>query len=210
MVTDGLTEGVSLIYAMVDSLQMIPEAVETNNIAGPLMVTATVPLTASLQVVHLAPFASGAAAVDVYVNGSMILADVAYNHSSGYLVVPTGEHLVELKPAGTATTAVSATISLDAGMSYSAIAHGGANGYPLVLLLLSDDVVVLRTGSGPMGSVRVGHLAPFDADLGNTAVFIIDDTTGLALIPVPVTYGTISPFIALPTGEYDLSVQIGF
>ena len=66
-----------------------------------------------------------------------------------------------------------------AGLSdYTAIAHGGANGYDLSLEALLDDNNAPAAGNG---KVRFGHLAPFDPVLANTAADIRTDDGSLVL-----------------------------
>ena len=166
------------------------------------------PQFAELQVVHLAPFAAGDAAIDVYLNGTQVLTDVAYNTSSGYLTVPAGDHLVEVNPAGSSTVAVSTTISLAPDSDNSVMAIGGANSYALQLVHLVDNVVPTSVSRvGDTGYVRVGHLAPFDSDMAATAVNIINDADDSVILS-NVQYGDIAPYLALPAGEYDLRIEL--
>ena len=123
---------------------------------------------ANLRGAHLAPFSDtlSATGVDVKLDGTQVLTDVHYLDSTTYITVTEGQYLVEVLPTGTSTVAISATVSLDENEDYTAIAHGGANGYPLTLAALLDDNSAPASGEG---KIRFGHLAPFDPVLADTA-----------------------------------------
>jgi hypothetical protein len=161
------------------------------------------PLAASLQVAHLAPFAMDpGTAVTVTLDATPILTDFEFADSTAYLPVEAGvDHLVEIFPAGSPTPAITATVNLTQAMGYAAIAVGGANGWDLELLLLEDDSMA---PTDSFAKVRIGHLAPFAADLADTLadVRLQDDTVILDDVP----YGAIADYLELPEGTYDLKV----
>lgn len=169
--------------------------------------------TANLQAVHLAPFASGDAAVDIIVDGNTAVTDLVFGEATGYLALPAGSHEVEVVLAGTSTVALSGVYTLDEDVDYSLLAVGGANGYPLELVALVDNdpaaggLPLNNIEGGSVGYVRVGHLAPFDATVANTAVNIINDADGSTIVPNAV-YGTVTGYLALPVGDYDLSIEL--
>lgn len=185
------------------------ELLDTGGLPLGVMETVTVTVTAvyddaRLQVVHLAPFAAGDAAVDVYLDGTAVLTNVVYNHSSGYLTVTAGTYFVEIKVAGTMTTAVSGTITLAPNSDNTVVAHGGANLWPLQLAHLVDNV---PQGGGTAGYLRLGHLAPFATAAADTAVNIIDDATN-AVLYADVAYGDIYNYMLLAPGTYDLRIEL--
>ncbi|HSJ59123.1 MAG TPA: DUF4397 domain-containing protein [Anaerolineae bacterium] len=161
------------------------------------------PLAASLQVAHLAPFAMDPdTSVTVALDGLPVLTDFQFADSTGYLPVQAGvDHLVEIIPTGSMTPAITATVNLTQATSYAAIAVGGANGWPLELLLLENDETPPTAGSA---KVRIGHLAPFAALPADTLadVRLQDDTIILDDVP----YGAIAGYLELPAGSYDLKI----
>lgn len=185
------------------------ELLDTGGLPLGVMETVTVTVTAvyddaRLQVVHLAPFAAGDAAVDVYLDGTAVLTNVVYNHSSGYLTVVGGTYFVEIKVAGTMMTAVSGAITLAPNSDNTVVAHGGANLWPLQLAHLVDNV---PQGGGTAGYLRLGHLAPFAAAAADTVVNIIDDATN-AVLYADVAYGDIYNYMLLAPGTYDLRIEL--
>jgi hypothetical protein len=161
------------------------------------------PLAASLQIAHLAPFAMDPnTAVTIELDGTEVLNDFEFAESTAYLPVEAGvDHLVEIFPAGSSTAAISATINLDQAMDYAALAIGGANGWDLAVELLEDDNTPPAAGQG---KVRIGHLAPFAADAADTLADVRLQDGTVILNDVP--YGTIAPYAELPEGMYDLKI----
>jgi hypothetical protein len=184
-----------LLGAFIFATQASAQAIGSDNNQG---------ADARLRVAHLAPFAAdlGATAVDVKLGGTQVLTAFEYLSSTTYLTVPEGQYLVEVFPSGSMTPAITATVYLSAGVDYTAIANGGANGYGLSLAALVDDNSAPAAGSG---KVRLGHLAPFDPVLANTAAEIRTDDG--VLVAGPVLFGDItSGYLELPAAEYDLKV----
>lgn len=161
------------------------------------------PLAASLQIAHLAPFAADpGTAVTVEVDGTAILNDFEFADSTAYLPVEAGvDHLVEVFPAGSTTAAISATINLTHAVGYSALAIGGANGWDLGIETRNDDNAPPAPGQA---KVRIGHLAPFAADVADTLADVRLQDGTIILDDVP--YGAIMPHMVLPAGTYDLKV----
>jgi hypothetical protein len=158
------------------------------------------PLAASLQVAHLAPFAMDpGTAVTVTLDGVPVLTDFAYGDSTEYLPVPAGEYLVEVFPAGSATPAISGTVDLMEDTDYTAIATGDGVNQPLGLAALVDDNTPPAPG---VFKLRVGHLAPFDTGNALADIRLQDGTPVLT----DVVYSAVAPYIELPAGEYDLKI----
>lgn len=156
---------------------------------------------AYLRVAHLAPFATDpGTAVTVTLNSTPVLTNFEFGESTIYLTVPSGEHLVEVWAGG--AVAISATVTLTPELSYSAIATGGANDYPLNLWLGMDDNAAPAAGNA---KVRFGHLAPFtDVLTGTVADIRTDDGT---VVVNDVLFGQIaSMYMELPAGVYNLQV----
>jgi uncharacterized repeat protein (TIGR01451 family) len=158
---------------------------------------------ARLAVGHLAPFAMDPnTAVTVTLDGTAVLTGFEFADSTAYLDVEAGiTHTVEIFAAGVVTPAISAQINLMEGMDYSAIAVGGANGWPLELLALADDNTAPAAGNFKL---RLGHLAPFtDTITGTLADVRLQDGT---VILDDVPFGAIAGYLELPAGTYDLKI----
>jgi len=155
---------------------------------------------AHLQVAHLAPFASDpGTAVTITLNGAPALTDFAYGDSTPYIDLDPGTYLVEVFPGGSATPAITAEVTLDSDMYYTAIATGDGVNQPLALLALVDDVTAPAAGNFKL---RLGHLAPFAAG-GATADVRLQDGT---VILDDVDFGDVAPYLELAAGTYDLKI----
>lgn len=164
---------------------------------------------AKAWVIHAAPFASGTASVTVdVISGTTTLAsipDFIFSETTGaYVDLPSGTDLdLEVTPTGAPSPAITATVNLMVDTYYSVAAIGGANGWPLELFPLVDDVTAPAAGNF---KIRVVHLAPFAPTSTGTEVSIRtqDGTVVGGLTNVP--YKGVSPYLELPVGVYDLKV----
>lgn len=141
--------------------------------------------TARVRVLHASP---DAPAVDVLVDNTEVLGDVAYPTASGYLSVPSGARNLKVNAANTASTVIDATPTLDAGASYSVLAVNFlASIEPLVLV---DD----RTSVADKARVRVVHASP---DANNVDV-LANDTVVLTNVP----FKAASDYLEVDPGDY--------
>ena len=159
---------------------------------------------ARVNVAHFAPFASDLndTSVTVRVNGAEALTDFVFGESTGYLDFAVGEYLIEILPTGTKTVAISGTVSLTADTDYTLAAIGNGTLQPLELLALVDDASAPTAGNA---KIRIAHLAPFAANLIDTAVDICTDGGTPVLTNVPYKVFT-DPYVQLPAGDYDLEI----
>ncbi|NYI02076.1 DUF4397 domain-containing protein [Cupriavidus plantarum] len=150
------------------------------------------PSNARLRVLHASPDAPN---VDVFVDGSKVLADVPYPAVSNYLNVPAGSHRITVNAAGTSKTVIDVSPTLNGGATYTAIA---ANFVASIQLLLATD----RTTPPPAGqaSVRVVHAAP---DAGAVDV-LVNGQKVLANVP----FAAISDYLNLSAGSYLVQVNL--
>lgn len=163
-----------------------------------------VDLAANVQIAHLAPFAMDpGTAVDIKVNGTQVLTDVAFADSTGYLPVKAGTTLVEVLPTGTSTVAISTTGYLTHAVDFTVLAIGNITNQPLDLMVLVDDNSPPTTGSA---KVRIGHLAPFATVITDTWADIRLETGTLLPGYGNVPYGLVAPYTELVSGTYDLKV----
>jgi hypothetical protein len=153
--------------------------------------------TSRVRVVHASP---DAPAVDVYVDGSKVLTDVAYKGASDYLPVPAGAHNFKAFATGadpaSATAVIDADATLDAGKDYTVLAIGKlADIKPLVL---TDDNSTPAAGTA---HVRVIHASPdapaVDVAVKDGPVLFSDLAFRKEAGPAPVDAGT-----------YDLEVRV--
>lgn len=146
---------------------------------------------ASLRVLHASPDAPN---VDVYVDGTKVLANVPYPTASSYLSLPAGQHRITVNAAGTSTTVIDVSPNLGSGNAYTAIA---ANFVASIQALLATD----ETATAPSGQarVRVIHAAP---DAGPVDV-LVNGQVVLSNVP----FGAISSYLTLPAGSYTVQVN---
>jgi len=113
---------------------------------------APIPPKTTLRVVHASPDAPN---VDVLVNGAKVASNVPFKGGSAFFQVDAGATEIKVNVAGTSTTALAATPTLEAGRYYTVMATGPVSALqPLV----TDDSV-----QGPAADtvrVRVIHAAP--------------------------------------------------
>lgn len=183
-------------------------AIGKNTAAFPLEVDSITGLDypASATIGHFAPFAADITGtlVDIRVNGTLAYTNVAYgDFVTGVQLMP-GPTLVEILPAGTQTVALSGTLPVAGGTAYDLFAIGGANGQPLGF---STNVISTTVPAGK-AVVTIGHLAPFAADLNNTAVDVCTDDG----LPLPgltnVMYPQVAANLVLDPGRYDLKIAV--
>jgi hypothetical protein len=149
---------------------------------------------AQLRVLHAAP---GAPALDVYIDGGLVIRDVAYGAASEYLTVPAGTRTVQVAPAGRPPSEALFTEG-------HAFAPGGyvtmgvrRDGSALRPLFLADDRAAPPAGQS---AVRVVHLVP-DAPAVDVRA------RGGPTLAANLSYGRESRRVTLPAGTYDLVVS---
>jgi hypothetical protein len=150
----------------------------------------------AVRVVHASP---DAPAVDVYVDGSKVLTDVAYKGASDYLPVPAGAHNFKVFATGanpaSATPVIDADATLEGGKDYTVLAIG--NLADIKPLILTDDNSTPAAGKA---HVRVIHASPdapaVDIAVKSGPVLFSNLAFGKEVGPAPVDAGT-----------YDLEVR---
>jgi hypothetical protein len=152
---------------------------------------------ACLNVIHASP---DAPAVDVYVDGTKALGDLAFGTASGWVALPAGEHKVQVTAAGAEieTAVIDADVTLEEGAAYEVAAIGLlAEIEPQVL-----QVNLSETGAEDesMARVRVVHASP-DAPAVDVAV-----KDGDILIE-NLAFPEASDYLSVPATSYDLEVR---
>ncbi|WP_458206761.1 DUF4397 domain-containing protein [Haladaptatus sp. NG-SE-30] len=151
---------------------------------------------AAVRVAHASPDAPN---VDVYVDGTKVLADVPFKAISDYLMVPAGTRSVEVTAAGDPeTVAFSGDLPVEA-KTYTVAAVGELTSEDTEFkpwVLLDDDSV-----SDGMAKVRLAHVAP---DAPTVDVTVMDGETTLF---DGVSYGEASDYLEVEPGDYTLEVR---
>jgi hypothetical protein len=148
--------------------------------------------TAQLRVLHASPDAPN---VDVYIDSKQVLSNVPYPTVSSYLSLSPGTHQIKVNAAGTTTTVINVSPTLEVGGAYTAIA---ANFVANIEALLATD----DTTAPPSGYVglRVIHASP---DAGP-----VDIIANGQLVLSNVPFGTISNYLTVPAGTYAIQVNV--
>jgi hypothetical protein len=160
-----------------------------------LVSTASAQAEARIRVLHASP---DAPAVDVYLDGSEAISDLAFDEITDYVSVPAGSYTVEVFPAaadGTGDAVITADVTLSADTDYTVAAVGAlAEIEPLVLV---DD-----NSAPPAGQVRVRfvHASP-DAP----AVDIFAE--GVGVVVSGAAFKDASEYLAVPALTYNLEVR---
>lgn len=166
----------------------------------PLAVTAQ-DSTAAVRVMHASP---DAPAVDVFVDGTLVLAEVPFFALSGALSVPAGAYRIQVAPAGAGpdSAVIDATVEFTGGKAYTiAAVNSLENIEPLVL---EDD-----TGIPPQGQarVRILHAAPdapaVDIKLAGTDTAVLSNAPFKAAAYLDVPAGSYT-FDITPAGSSDV------
>lgn len=156
--------------------------------------------TARLRAVHAVPDIVGVP-VDIYVNNENVAPGVDFFSATEYLDVPVGETDIAVVPAGgdpDTAAVITATVTLEEGQDYSAVARGTADDTDdadLGATLLDDDTSAPRRG---YAKLRVAHFSP-DAP----AVDILVDGTKVIS---GLEYLEASAYLPLTTGSYTVEV----
>ncbi|MFB6252105.1 MAG: DUF4397 domain-containing protein, partial [Halobellus sp.] len=152
---------------------------------------------ASVRVAHLSPNAPN---VDVSVDGSAVLEDVAFGVTSSYLDVPAGTRTVEITAAGDPDTSVfQGDVTVESGQPYTFAAVGEIGemaDQPFEPLVLEDGN---SAPGGDTARLRVVHASP-DAPAVDVTVAAGD------LLFDGVPYGG-SGYVEVPGGDYTVEIR---
>jgi hypothetical protein len=153
-----------------------------------------------LRVVHGSP---DAPSVDVLVDNQVVLSNVPFKVASEYLDIDEGARNVKVNAAGTTTTVIDVTPTLQEHTAYTVIATNYLAS--IEPLLLVDDRVPAAQGKA---KVRVVHGAP-----GAPAVDVYVTAPGASLDGVTpvlanVPYKAASDYLTVDAGEYQVRVTV--
>ncbi|MET0144045.1 MAG: DUF4397 domain-containing protein [Ilumatobacteraceae bacterium] len=85
---------------------------------------------------------------DIYLDGTLVLPTFQPERATDPLSIPAGDHLVEIRSAGAASTEtplLTQTVTVPAGFQGSLVAHLGADGNP-TLTAYADDLTAVPAG----------------------------------------------------------------
>jgi hypothetical protein len=170
---------------------------------GAILVTALIAGGASaqtgnarLRVLHASP---DAPAVDVYVDGSKAISNLAFGAITDYVPVPAGNHAVKVFPTsanGTGTPVIDVpSLAVEAGKDYT-VAAGGK------VANIEAKVFVDNNAAPAAGKahVRVVHLSP---DAPNVDIF----AQGAGVVVPNLAFKAASDYLPLAAGSYNLEVR---
>ena len=170
------------------------------------------PTTADLSVLH----GISDTPVDVYVNGELTLDDFQPGDLAGPLDLPAGDYAVALTATDAADDSAPilgpATLTLEAGKSYTATANLDEAGAP-ALNLFTNDIATTAAGQGRLTVRHVAAAPAVDVLAGGAPVIQGLVNPDEARLDLPV--GTISAAVALAgttepvIGPADVAIQDG-
>jgi len=149
-----------------------------------------------LRALHASP---NAPAVDIYIDGTLTIPNLAFGQVSDYLAVPAGNHSVRIFPAGTSgqgQEVLNAELEgLKVGEDYTAVALDMAE--HLHATLLHDTTSIPSAGHA---KVRALHASP-DAPA-------VDIATGDGTVIFRnVSFKQATDYIEVPAGMVDLEIR---
>lgn len=161
--------------------------------------SATGPVDSALvRVVHASPDAPN---VDVLVDGEVALTDVPFRAASGFLSVPAGARRVQVRPTGTTSDVIDATLDLGVNRVYTVLATGlVADLQPVVV---EDDPTAPVNGEA---KIRVIHAAPAAAGVDVYATAPGADLDAATPVLANVGFRAVSDYLTVPAGTYQLRV----
>lgn len=170
---------------------------------GAILVTASIGGSASAQtgdarirVLHGSP---DAPAVDVYVDGSEAVSNLAFGAITDYVSVPAGNHAIQVFPAsanGTGTPVIDVpSLAVESGKDYTVAAQGKVAD-------IGAQVFVDNNAAPAAGKahVRVVHLSP---DAPNVDIF----AEGAGVVVPNLAFKAASAYLPLDAGSYNLEVR---
>jgi len=154
--------------------------------------------TAELRVVHASPDAPN---VDVLVDNTAALTNVAYKAASTYLQVPSGSRNLKIRATGTTTVVIDQTATLNQGSAYTVIATGRVAS--IAPLVLTDDQTSPAAGNVRL---RLVHASPA---AGNVDIYVnaptADITTATPTL-ANVAFRVASNYLEVPAGTYRVRI----
>lgn len=150
---------------------------------------------ACLRLVHAAP---DSAAVDVYVNDSLLAQNLEFGAATAYVPVPSGGgRVVQVAPTGSPVEEafLTADLGFDPGQAYTALVTGGQD--DLQLMISGTDLRPIPENQARFGVI---HAAP---DAGALAVEFEEGPT----VFDDLGFRAVSPYVAVDVGDYTILLR---
>lgn len=171
-------------------------------LGGALFLGAVMPATAAskamVRAAHLIP---DAPAVDILVNGGVVLEGVTFKAVSDYLMVDAGSYTISVNAAGTATELLTIDATVAAGKAYTVAAIGTLDAAdtenPRLAAFVDDPIAMSDTAK-----LRVIHASP-------TTPAVDVNLKGAAAADAPVknlAFPDATDYLSLPGDTYDFIV----
>lgn len=159
----------------------------------------TVVANSKVMVVHASPNAPN---VDVRINNSLALTNVAYPQNSNYTELSSGSTNIKVSPTGTTTNVIDATVNLEANKNYSVFAVDSVS--KIKAAVVGDDLTTPASGKA---HIRFFHFS------ANAPAVDIALTGGAVLFPNrsfndQATNPAVTGFTSLNAGTYNLEVRV--
>ena len=153
-----------------------------------------------LRAVHLSP---DAPAVDVSIEGNIVLEDVTYRQASGFLFLDQGNNNVKILVANTSTAVIDETLDLQTDMKYTVLAvNTVANIEPIVI---ADDIANPSNG---FAAITVVHGAPSAPPVDVYLSAPMDDFSSLSPTLQDVPFKANSGELEVPAGDYRVRITL--
>jgi hypothetical protein len=154
--------------------------------------------TARLRVVHASPDAPN---VDVLVDNTPALTNVAYKVASNYLDVPSGSRNLKVRATGTTTVVIDGNSTLAEGVFYTVLATGRVAS--IAPLVLTDDQTSPASGNIRL---RLVHASP---TAGNVDIYVTAPSADIATATptlANVPFRAASGYLEVPAGTYRVRI----
>ena len=177
-------------------------ALATLALGGALFLGAVMPAGAASQaMVRAAHLIPDAPAVDVLVNGDVVLSDVPFKAVSDYLMVDAGTYTISINQAGTSTELLTIDAKVASGKAYTVAAIGTLDAAD------TEDPRLTAYVDNPVASSTTAKLRVIHASPTTPAVDV--NLKGAAAADAPIknlAFPDATKYLALPGGTYDFVV----
>jgi hypothetical protein len=155
--------------------------------------------SAKVMVVHASPNAPN---VDVRINNSLALSNVAYPNNSAYTELPAGTTNVKVAPAGTSTNVIDANVTLEGNRAYSVFAIDSVA--KIKAAVVADDLTAPAAGKAHVRFFHFASNAPaVDIAVANGAVLFANRSFN-----DQGSNTSAASFTPLNAGSYNLQVRL--
>jgi hypothetical protein len=151
-----------------------------------------------VMVVHASPNAPN---VDVRINNSIALTNVAYPTNSSYTQLNSGSTNIKVSPTGTTTYVIDATVNLEANKNYSVFAIDSVS--KIKAAVVTDDLTAPAAGKAHVRFFHFSANAPA-VDIAVTGGSVL---FGNRSFNDQATNTALSNFTAVNAGAYNLEVR---